>query len=96
MRGREVKLDAQQFSAISKALADPKRFEMLQRIAGSKEAPTCTCVGEWLQIAPATVSHHLQELETAGLVSVARHGKFAHISLNREILNAYVKQLADL
>ena len=96
MRGREVKLDAQQFSAISKALADPKRFEMLQRIAASKEAPTCTCVREWLQIAPATVSHHLQELETAGLVSVARQGKFAHISLNRDVLEAYVKRLANL
>ncbi len=36
------KLDAEQFASISKALADPSRFEMLQRIARPKEAPTCS------------------------------------------------------
>ena len=35
MGAREPKLDSQQFELISKALADPKRFEMLQRIAAS-------------------------------------------------------------
>jgi ArsR family transcriptional regulator len=96
MRGCEVKLDLHQFSAISKALADPKRFEMLQRIAAAKEAPMSSGLAESLQIAPATVSHHLQELETAGLVSVVRHGKFAYISLKREVLQTYVSRLASL
>jgi hypothetical protein len=31
MGAREVKLDARQFALISKALADPKRFEMLEK-----------------------------------------------------------------
>jgi ArsR family transcriptional regulator len=96
MPRRESKLDASQFELISKALADPKRFEMLQRIAASKEAPTCSCVREWLGLAPATVSHHLKELESAGLVTVERNGKFAHISLRREILDAYVHRLSSI
>lgn len=91
-----MKLDAGQFALISKALADPKRYEMLQRIAASKEAPTCSCVRDWLGLAPATVSHHLRELETAGLVNVEREGKFVHISLRRDVLNAYVSRLSNL
>ena len=96
MSAREKKLDDDQFALISKALADPKRFEMLQRIAGSKQAPTCSCVCEWLGLAPATVSHHVRELESAGLVNVQRDGKFAHISLRRDVLNAYVNRLSSL
>ena len=96
MPARELKLDARQFSRISKALADPKRFEMLQRIAASKEAPTCSCVRDWLELAPATVSHHLKELESAGLVDVTREGKFAHITLRRDVLDAYVNHLSRL
>jgi ArsR family transcriptional regulator len=93
---RESKLDPNQFALISKALADPNRFEMLQKIAASKEAPTCSCVREWLGLAPATISHHLKELESAGLVQIERDGKFAHITLRRDVLNAYLKRLSTL
>ena len=96
MDARELKLDARQFALISKALADPKRFEMLQRIAASKEAPTCSCVRDWLRLAPATISHHLRELEAAGLVNVERDGKFAYISLRRDVMDAYVNRLSSL
>jgi DNA-binding transcriptional ArsR family regulator len=96
MAAREYKLDDRQFALISKALADPKRFEMLEKIGESKEAPTCSCVREWLGIAPATVSHHLKELENAGLVNVERDGKFAHITLRRDVLKAYLQRLEKL
>ena len=67
MSHREIKLDDRQFTLISKAIADPKRFEMLH---GSrlKDAPTCSCICDWTGLAPATVSHHLKELDYAGLV----------------------------
>lgn len=96
MAGPGPNLDDHQFTLISKALADPSRFEMLQRISTSKEAPTCSSVCDWLRLAPATVSHHLKELESAGLVTVEREGKFARISLRRDVLTAYVKRLSSL
>jgi ArsR family transcriptional regulator len=96
MAAREPMLDACQFASVSKALADPRRFEMLQRIAACPEAPTCSCVCDWLGLAPATISHHLRELENAGLVNVKRHGKFAHITLRRDVLAAYVNRLSSL
>ena len=96
MGTRAVKLDSRQFALISKALADPKRFEMLEKIGASKQAPTCSCVCEWLGLSPATVSHHLKELENASLVLVERDGKFAHITLRRDVLKAYLRRLSAL
>jgi ArsR family transcriptional regulator, arsenate/arsenite/antimonite-responsive transcriptional repressor len=91
-----VKLDAAQIGLISKALADPKRFEILERIATSKQAPNCSSMREWTGLAAATVSHHLKELENAGLVRVEREGKFAYISLRRDVWDAYLNRLSKI
>jgi ArsR family transcriptional regulator len=96
MSEREIKLDDRQFTLISKAIADPKRFEMLQRIGESKHAPTCSSVCDWTGLAPATVSHHLKELDHAGLVNIERDGKFAHLTLRRDVWKAYLKRLSAL
>lgn len=96
MGSREVQLDEQQFTLITKALADPKRFEILRRIAASNESPTCSCVGEWTGLSPATVSHHLKELHSAGLIHIEREGKFAHLTMRRDIWKAYLKSLSGL
>jgi ArsR family transcriptional regulator len=93
---RAVKLNDRQFTLIGKALADPKRFEMLKKIAGSKDAPTCSSLCDWVGLAPATVSHHLRELEKAGLVCVERDGKFAYPSLRRDVWKSYLKRLSTL
>ena len=96
MSDRDFQLDDRQFTLISKAIADPKRFEMLQRIGESKDAPTCSCVCDWTGLAPATVSHHLKELDHAGLVNIERDGKFAYLTLRRDVWKAYLKRLAAL
>ena len=96
MAARAEKLGERQFAAISKALADENRFAILERVAASPEAPTCSCVREWLGISQATVSHHLKELADAGLIHLEREGKFARITLRREALDAYARRLSDL
>jgi ArsR family transcriptional regulator, arsenate/arsenite/antimonite-responsive transcriptional repressor len=96
MSAPEVKIDERQFERISKALADPKRFKMLQKIGESKEASTCSCMRDWIGLAPATMSHHLKELDNAGLVNVERAGKFAYVTLRRDVWNAYLKPLSVL
>ena len=96
MASSEVELDDRQFTLISKALADPKRFEILQKIGESKKAPSCSCISEEVSLAPATVSHHLKELFAAGLIDITRDGKFAYPSLRRDIWKAYLKRLSAL
>jgi ArsR family transcriptional regulator, arsenate/arsenite/antimonite-responsive transcriptional repressor len=91
-----VSLDDSQFFAISKAVADPKRFEILQKLGAAKDAPTCTCVRDWVGLSAATVSHHLKELDGAGLIDVERDGKFVRISLRRDVWKAYLQRLGKL
>lgn len=92
----DVQIDDRQFTAISKALADPNRFAMLRHVASQKDAPTCSCLIEKMGLAAATISHHLKELSNAGLVDVVKEGKFAHISLRRDVWQAYLKRLSAL
>jgi len=51
---------------------------------------------DWVGLSAATVSHHLKELDGAGLIDVERDGKFARIRLRRNVWNAYVQRLSKL
>jgi ArsR family transcriptional regulator len=83
-------------AAILKALADPRRFELLERIAKADCPLACTQARAALPISAATLSHHIKELETAGLIDVRREGKFHYLSLRPGVLEALATQLADL
>jgi ArsR family transcriptional regulator len=93
---RKINIDDRQLGLISKALADPTRFRILEKVSGSKTTPTCSRVRDWTGLAPATVSHHLKELDEAGLIHIERSGKFAHITLRRNVWEAYLKRLSSL
>src|SRR5947199_9417251 len=54
-----------------KALSDPARVSIVNRIAGAGEVCTCQLT-EPLGLSQPTVSHHLRVLKEAGLIEVAR------------------------
>ena len=83
-------------TAILKALADPRRFELLERIAQSGCALNCSEARAALPISAATLSHHVKELEAAGLIRVEREGKFHLLSLQPGVLDAIASMLNAL
>jgi ArsR family transcriptional regulator len=81
---------------IAKALADPRRLELLRQIGSCTKPMQCAEIKECHEVSAATLSHHMKELETAGLVVVTREGKFASYTLRRDVLKAYSDQLTKL
>jgi ArsR family transcriptional regulator len=91
-----VKLSEEQIHLIARALADPRRLELLRQIGSCTKPMQCADIRGCHSVSAATLSHHMKELETAGLIKVTREGKFASYLLRRDMLQAYTGLLAEL
>jgi ArsR family transcriptional regulator len=86
-------MDAAHFQRVAKALADPRRFEILEVIASAGDELCCGSVVECFPVAQATVSHHLKELTGAGLIETRAEGQFKYLRARPEVLNEYINEL---
>jgi ArsR family transcriptional regulator len=78
-----------------RALADPARVRIVNRLAISGE-PVCVCeLIEPLGLSQPTVSHHMKKLLAAGLVDREQRGKWAFFSLRAEAVEK-LAVVADL
>ncbi len=91
-RGGGGQLARGQFERIAKALADPRRFALLETIGSGEECPYGRLCRDF-PISKATISHHMKELVQAGLVEPEKEGQFMHYRVRREVLEAYSAEL---
>lgn len=86
-------INLDRFAGIFKALSNPHRLQIFNILTGCCEPGTlCStdemmscCVGDLdsqLNIASSTLSHHLKELNRAGLIEMQRDGKQIVCSIN--------------
>ena len=81
--------------AIARVIGAPRRFAILQQIAKEPALP-CSALGEHACVSAATISHHLKELQEAGLVEGERDGRTMRLSFRRDVWEAYLRQLSTL
>ena len=77
-----------------KALADPQRFAILERVcrAGGGEV-ACRDIVPLFPVSQATISHHLKELMNAGLIEGRKEGQCLMLSPRPCAVEAYLRHL---
>ena len=86
-------MDDGQFYRISKALSDPTRMAILQKIASCAEEMPCSTLASECTVSQPTISHHLKELAGAGLIKPRREAKFFFYQLNRKLWAEYLGEM---
>jgi ArsR family transcriptional regulator, arsenate/arsenite/antimonite-responsive transcriptional repressor len=89
-------MDTRSFLQITKALGDARRFEIFERIAADKGEISCTDLRAEIPIARATMSHHVKELASAGLIEKRRRSKYMYLRVRRKTWNQYMKRLNEI
>lgn len=90
---------------IFKALANEKRFQILQWLKTPKKhfvSQHCdiekegVCVGlieEKIGLSQSTVSQYLMQLEHAGLITMQRSGQWTYCKLNKKAIKIFLDEL---
>ena len=84
--------EAEALAARFKALSDPTRVAILNRLA---QGEACVCdLNATFDLSQPTISHHLRVLRDAGLVEASRRGTWAYYRVVPEALAALSSVLA--
>ncbi len=79
---------------VFKALNDPIRREILKMLR--KKDLSAGEIVEKFDIAGASISHHLDKLKRAGLVTSEKRGQFVHYSINTTVLDDLMDYIITL
>ncbi len=94
-------MDEKKLARIFRALANPNRLKLYLMIAEKSEHSfsadhECfiTDIIESLPIGAPTISHHLKELEDAGIITTERRGKYLVARVNEAIADEVKRMLS--
>lgn len=77
---------AEDLAATFKALADPTRVAIVNRL--TKVDSVCVCdLTAAFELSQPTISHHLRVLRDAGIVEVDRRGTWAYYALVPDVID---------
>jgi ArsR family transcriptional regulator len=87
-------VDLKAVASLHKALADPTRLRILQRLSGGDG--TVSDLMKHVDLSQPLVSWHLRRLRSVGLVETRRAGREVVCSLGREALRRFHEQERQL
>ena len=82
------------FNEVFKALSDKTRRKILELLR--EEDKTAREIAEYFNITKASISHHLNILKQANLISDEREGQFIYYSLNTSIFEEVIGWFMEL
>ena len=81
-------------NTVFKALNDPTRRAILELL--QKKDMTAGDIADKFQISFPSISHHLDLLKQAQLVTTSKEGQFVYYSLNTTVMDEIVKWMMQL
>lgn len=98
---RTESADLEWLAGVFKALSHPHRLHIFLRLAASCCPPNVPvtaegqlnvgALGEDLELAASTISHHIKELKQAGVIRVARDGQAIRCWVDPEVVQAIAR-----
>ena len=79
---------------VFKALNDPARREILKML--QKQDMTAGDIAAQFDMTAPSISHHLDKLKRAGLVTIIKKGQFIHYSINTTIIDDLLQYILTL
>lgn len=79
---------------VFKALNDPARREILKML--QKQDMTAGDIASKFDMSAPSISHHLDKLKRAGLVTTVKQGQFIHYSINTTIIDDILQYILTL
>lgn len=79
---------------VFKALNDPARREILKML--QKQDMTAGDIASKFDMTAPSISHHLDKLKRAGLVTTVKQGQFIHYSINTTIIDDILQYILTL
>ncbi len=77
-----------------RALNDPTRRQILELL--KKRDLTAGEIADQFNISKPSISHHLDLLKQAGLVSATKEGQFIYYSINTTVMDEIIEWLVQL
>ncbi|CAN5731049.1 metalloregulator ArsR/SmtB family transcription factor [soil metagenome] len=86
---------AEELAVFVKALADPVRLRLVSIMGAAPTGEVCACdLPALVGRSQSTISHHLSQLTSAGIVEREQRGKWAWFRLRGDRFGAFVTALA--
>lgn len=82
-------MELKQIEKISKALSDVNRLKILQHMHHHHGGIECMEIGEILNLAQPSISHHIKRLTESGLIEPRKEGRYYSYSLNTALWKEY-------
>lgn len=89
-------LTFKQIEKISKALGDMNRLKILNYLSDKGGCGECANLGDVVDLAQPSISHHIKILTDCGLIDSEKEGRNLKYTLNKSVLSDYIQGLEGL